>query len=128
MEWFWGVGLLAIAFILIVLGKQIYKLSKRVHEEDGELELLFEIIDLVLTALEKETKRRLSELEQAEVEAAARDVYRRFIAATPARHFVDEAGFVRMVVEQWRKIAGVEQSVSGSIAAVWRAKGLEQAP
>jgi hypothetical protein len=117
MDWFCGVGFLAVVLGLVVLGKLLLDLLKKVRGDD-DLDFLYDIIGLVLSSLEGETRRRLSELEQAEVEAAAREVYGRFIAGTPAVHLVDEDSFVQMVVEQWRRIAGVEDGVRMGVRTV----------
>ena len=52
-------------------------------------------------------------------------MYGRFIAGTPVKHLVDEEGFVtdlrqrvRVVVEQWRRIAGVEDGVRMGVRTV----------
>jgi hypothetical protein len=62
MDWFWVVGFLVIVLGLVVLGKLILDLLKKVRGDD-DIDYIYDIIGLVLSSPEGETKRRLSELE-----------------------------------------------------------------
>jgi hypothetical protein len=131
--WVWAIVLPLVAAGLLQMGRLAYRALRNRFSEDvsEEWRTIFEIIDWVLDALEKETKRRLAEIDQAEVEAAARDVYARWIAGTVISKVMSQEDFVTIVVEQWRKIVGVQVTVSQAVVrvqAVKREKGLGPAP
>jgi hypothetical protein len=118
--WVWAIVLPLVAAGLVQLGQLVYQaLLKRLGDDVGEeWKIVLEIVDWVLDALEKETKRRLAEIDQAEVEAAARDVYARWIAGTVVSKVIRQEDFVTMVVERWRKIVGVQVTVSQAVVRV----------
>lgn len=92
--------------------------------EDPLWDQILDIVDWLLKALAQETGKLLREIPQSVVEQAAKDVYRQFIANKPLAGLMSEADFVAMVVEQWRRIAGVEtlvaRTVEQSAAALYR--------
>lgn len=112
-NWFW---ILLGATIVLLAAGWAFDTWRKGHQE-GEDELLDQIVAIIgwlLDALQEETGKLLREIPQSVVEQAAREVYRHFIAGTPLA-FVPEEVFVQLVVEQWRRIAGV-QALSHRIA------------
>jgi len=107
--WLWVLlGVLAIAGVLTWVFE-----TWRQGRQDNEDKILDQVLDFVqwiLESLKEETGKRLRDIPQATVEAAARQVYREFLADTPLA-FVPEDVFTGMVVEYWRKVAGVGSTV-----------------
>ena len=122
--WVWAIVLPLLAAGLIQLGRFVQQTLRKRFGDDvaEEWDVVFEIVDWVLDALEKETQRRLAEIDQAEVEAAARDVYTRWIAGTVVGKVISQEDFVAMVVERWRKIVGVQVTVSRAVVRVQAVK------
>lgn len=116
-SWIWIIVVASVA-ILAAGGAWALRAWRKHSDVDDNASELWDLVEDLLDALEKETKRRLQELPQSQVEAAAREVYRRFVAGTPLVNLVDEQQFVALVVDQWRKLAGLNKAVIEAVALV----------
>jgi len=113
-SWVW-ILLIAVIVLAIVTWAFRMWLKRRGDTDEELLDQILEFVGWVLDALKEETGNRLRELPQSQVEDAARQVYREFIADTPLA-IVPEEVFVKFVVDRWRQIVGVQGQVSASVA------------
>ena len=117
----------AFGWILLVVGLVVglagalfgfRKWRKAQGDETEEQGRLYDLIEGVILALVRVAKEAMQDIPLAEVEAAARAVYRRFIAGKKVANLVSEDAFVAMVVNRWEQVAGVEAMVTSSVLAV----------
>jgi len=115
-SWFW-----IFAGAVLVFGVLLWLFERwrqgREGSDDAILEDVLDFVEDILESLKAEAGRLLSEIPQATVEEAARQVYRQFIAGTPLGAVVAEEVFVSFVVERWRRLAGIESAVHVAITA-----------
>ena len=83
--------------------------------EDERTDFLCDLIELVLDTLVKETKQELADIPLSEVEEIARAVYDKVIAPTPIAPFIPRETFVQLVVDEWRRVVGVQTLVAQTV-------------
>ena len=114
------IGILAGVVLALGLGAWALDRWRKSTEQSENWDRILDLIEDVILALEKETRRALREIPQSEVEAAARAVYDRFVAPTFLATFVSPSEFVSLVVERWRALAGVGTAVANAVEQVQR--------
>ncbi len=101
------VGILAVAGAG-AFGVRVYR---KVTEQNRQKAELWDVVQLTLDRLFDLAQDAVRELPEAEVRAAALEVYTAVIAPTFLARLVAADAFVGMVVEQWERLTRVGESV-----------------
>ena len=110
------IGVLAVIILGVALWA--FRTWRKTQDESERLAFVFDLVDLVLEALVRETKRELAQIPETEIAEAARAVWRQYIEPSPFAAFVPEQVFVDLALGQWRQVIGVGQAVTIAVARI----------
>jgi len=100
--------LLVFVCVIFALVIAVFNAWRRGREEDQGMVDILDFVNRILEAIKEESHTSLREVSQAEVEAAATAIYRQYIRETALANLITEDVFVKLVVEKWKEIVGVQ--------------------
>lgn len=108
VEW---IAILAGLALFAGVGLGIFRAWRKTHQEDENQKRIFDLVEHVISTLRAVVRDTMQTVPLDVVEDTAAYVYDQFIVGTPLAVFVTKQAFVTLVVTQWNRLAGVEQTV-----------------
>lgn len=105
--WIW-IGLILLAGAAI--GAFVAEIARRKWgDSDEHIIDLLDLVDKVIDTVKNEALDKMRDIPLDEVAAAARAVYRKYVAGTTLEKLLNEEAFVGVVRSKWEQLIGVEQ-------------------
>jgi len=115
MEGFELLEPVAVVVLTIIAVALLAVACRRQPDDNPRLGEVADLVVWLLDRVERNYRKPLERFRQAEIEAAARAVYRARVTGTELEEFVDEAVFVGSVVATWRDLAAASRVVERAI-------------